>query len=87
MKAYRYADFRVSSRAIGRCRCLHLLRVLLIGPHYIALASVVGVIPPMEPAIVMAWSGAGRHVRVSRGGRGNQHTVVLAIDAIASFSR
>ncbi len=59
VKAYRYADFRVSSRAIGRCRCLHLLRVLLIGPHYIAFASIVGVIPPMEPAIVMTWSGAG----------------------------
>ena len=79
MKAYRYADFRVTSRAIGRCRCLHLLRVLLIGPHYIALASIVGVVPPMEPAIVLAGPAGGRHARVSRGGRGNQHTVVRAV--------
>ncbi len=79
MIAHRYANFRVTSRTIGRCRCLHLLCVLLIGPHYIALVSIVGVVPPMEPAIVLAWSGGGRHVRVSWGGRGNQHTVVRAV--------
>jgi hypothetical protein len=79
VKAYRYANFRVTSSAIGKCRYLHLLRVRLIGPHYIALASIVGVVPPMEPAIVLAWSGRGRHVRVSWGGRGNQHTVVRAV--------
>ena len=79
MKAYRYANLRVTARTIGRCRCLHLLRVRLIGAHYIALASIMGVVPPMEPAIVLAGSAGGRHVRVSRGGRGNQHTELRAV--------
>ena len=79
MKTYRYTNLRVAARTIRRCRCLHLLRVLLVGPHDIALASIVGVVPPMEPAIVLAWSARGRHVHVRRGGRGNRHTVVRAI--------
>jgi hypothetical protein len=86
VKAYRYADFRVTSSAIGRCCCLHLLRVRLIGPHYIALVSIVGVVPPMEPAIVLTWSGGERHVRVSWGGRGNQHTVVRAVVGVTCHS-
>ncbi len=45
-----------------------------------------GVIPPMEPAIALAWSGGGRHARVSRGGRGNQHTVVRVIAGAISHS-
>ena len=47
MKAYRDANFWVASRAMGRCRCLHLLRVFVVGPHDVALAAIVGVVPPM----------------------------------------
>ena len=79
VKAYRYTDFRVTSGAIGRCCCFHLLCVRLIGTHYIALSSIVGVVPPMEPAIELARSARGRHVRISRGGRGNRHTVLRAV--------
>ena len=86
MKAYRYANLRVTSRTNVSCSCFHLLRVLLVGPHYIALASIVGVVPPMEPAIVLAWSGRGRHVRVGRGVRGYRHTVVRAVAGAACHS-
>jgi hypothetical protein len=86
VKAYRYTNLRVTARTIGRCRCFHLLRVLLVGPHYIALASIVGVVPPMEPAIVLAWSARGRHVRVGRGVRGNRHTVVRAVAGASCHS-
>ena len=55
MKPYRYADLRVTARAIRCSRGFHLLRVLLIGAHNIALGSIVGVVPPMEPAI--EWRG------------------------------
>ena len=71
MKAYRDANFWVASRAMGRCRCLHLLRVFVVGPHDVALAAIVGVVPPMEPAIELAGSTGGRHVCV--GGEGSCH--------------
>jgi hypothetical protein len=56
VKPYRYADLRVTARAIRCSRGFHLLRVLLIGAHNIALVSIVGVVPPMEPAIEWARS-------------------------------
>ncbi len=51
MIAYRYADFRVTSSAIGGGGCLHLRGVLSIGAHHIAMASIVGIVIPVEPAI------------------------------------
>ena len=74
MKPYRYADLRVTARAVRCSRGFHLLRVLLIGAHNIALGSIVGVVPPMEPAIEWARSAGRRHVCISRGGGGIQHT-------------
>ena len=81
VEPYRYADLRVTStaRAIRCSRGFHLLRVLLIGAHNIALGSIVGVVPPMEPAIEWARSARGRHVRISRGGGGKQHTGMRAV--------
>ena len=70
MKPYRYTDLRVTARAIRCSRGFRLLRVLLISAHNVALGSIVGVVPPMEPAIELARTAGRRHVRISRGGRG-----------------
>ena len=70
MKPYRYTDLRVTARAIRCSHGLHLLRVRPVRAHDVALGSIVGVIPPMEPAIELARTGGRRHVRISRGSRG-----------------
>ena len=70
MKPYRYTDLRVTAHAIRCSRSFHLLRVRPVRAHDVALGSIVGVVPPMEPAIELARTVGRRHVRISRGGRG-----------------
>ena len=66
---------------------VHSGSVGLIGPHDIAFASMVGVIPPMEPAIKITGRG-GREEGGVRGLVGwNRHTGVKPLHGACRHSR
>ena len=80
---YRYPYFGISTSAIRAPRLHHSGSVGLIGPHYIACASMVGVIPPMEPAIKFTGRGGRQEGGVRGLVRRNRHTGVKPLHGLA----
>ena len=61
--------------------------VLSIGAHHVAIASIVGIIIHMEPAIELTGSRGRREIGISRRHRGNRHTEMSASAGASSNSR
>ena len=61
--------------------------VLSIGAHHVAIATIMGIIIPMKPAIELTGSRGRREICISRGHRGNRHTEISASAGASSHSR
>ena len=61
--------------------------VLSIGAHHVAIATIMGIVIPMKPAIELTGSRGIREVCISRMHGGNRHTEISASAGASSHSR
>ena len=61
--------------------------ILSIGAHHVAIATVMGIVIPMKPAIELTGSRGRREVCISRRHGGNRHTEISASAGASSHSR
>ena len=78
-ETYRYSHSGISASTVWSSSVAHLHCVCLVLAHHIARCSWVGVIPPMEPAIMGSRAGLREEGSVRVGGMVNRHTEIRVL--------